>query len=221
METPVLPLSVLPLPVLPLPVLPLPVLPLPSKESFSFLNKFKENKSYLFIVIGIILLSAILYYLYIKNKDKKEKEKEKEKEKKEEFNNKMLDVIKPNENTNEKLLYNPIDKQYYKSNSSGETIKTSLENSKTPQQMAQQQMAQQQMAQQQMVQQQKVQQQKVQQQKVQTPKLKHQIESESDESTSENTEYNVNELDQDENISKYNLDTEDMQEINAKLSDNS
>jgi len=227
---------------------------------FSFLNKFKENKLYLFIVIGIIICSAVLYYLFLKNKEKKEAKSLKKN---------LLNVVNPNEKQENKLLFNPVDKQYYSLDASGNPVKTTLEayekqnkpsqnippqqlaqqqlaqqqlaqqqmaqQQMAQQQMAQQQMAQQQMAQQQMAQQQmaqqKAQQQKAQQQKAQQEmaqqqkaqqnnKLKHQVVS-SSEDTSEDIEYDMNEVDNNPNISQFNLNSDDINELNEKLSENS
>ena len=231
-----------------------------SNGIFSLLNKFKQNKLYLFIVIGIILCSVVLYYLYIKNIEKKQAKLTKKN---------MLNVVNPIDKADVKLLFNPVDKQYYSLDSSGNTVKTTLELyqkqnnqdsqpvnkniSNSQQQMAQQQMAQQQLAQQQqIVQQQMAQQQIAQQQMVQQQiaqqqiaqqqiaqqklnqkpqivnkgnkgnKLKHQIESSSEEETSDNNiEYNMNDVDEDPNISQFNLNTDDLNELNIKLSENS
>jgi hypothetical protein len=51
-------------------------------------------------------------------------------------------------------------------------------------------------------------------------KLKHQIESESSENTSDNINYEINNIDDDVNISQFNLNSEDLNELNEKLSDN-
>jgi hypothetical protein len=219
---------------------------------FGFLNKFKENKIYLFIVVGIILGASILYYLYIKNKEKKQAKIDSKKNMTDKNN--MMNIVNINEQTKENLLFNSVDKQYYSLDSSGNPIKTTLDayqnknqqqqmtqqqmtqQQMTQQQMAQQQMAQQQMAQQQMAQQQMAQKQMAQQQLAQKQmaqqqqaqqkvvpnknKLKHQVESSSEDDTSETIEYNVNEIDEDQNISQYNLNSDDMNEINSKLSDN-
>jgi type IV secretory pathway VirB10-like protein len=260
-----------------------PLPPLKQGGMFSFLNKFKENKLYLFIVIGVIILSAGLYYLFLKNKEKKQAK----------LNNKnMMNVINANEPV--KLLFNPVDKQYYSIDSSGNPVKTTLDSYQnsiknnptpppyvppqislpqiSPPQMAQQQMAQQQMAQQQMMQQQMAQQQMAQQQMMQQKmaqqqmmqqkmaqqkmaeqqimqqkmaqqkmaeqqkiveqqtvqqkntkqteknKLKHQIDSSSEESSS-NVEYDMDNVDDDPNISQFNLNSEEVNDINSKLSE--
>ena len=254
-----------------------PLPPLKQGGTFSFLNKFKENKLYLFIVIGVIILSAGLYYLFLKNKEKKQAK----------LNNKnMMNVINANEPV--KLLFNPVDKQYYSIDSSGNPVKTTLDSYQnsiksnptpppyvppqmsppqmsppqmTQQQMAQQQMMQQQMAQQQMMQQQMAQQQMMQQKMAQQQmmqqkmaqqkmaeeqmmqqkmaqqkmveqqtvqqkntkqseknKLKHQIESSSEESSS-NVEYDMDNVDDDPNISQFNLNSEEVNDINSKLSE--
>jgi type IV secretory pathway VirB10-like protein len=260
-----------------------PLPPVKPVGMFSFLNKFKENKLYLIIVIGVIILSAGLYYLFLKNKEKK----------KAKLNNKnMMNVINANEPV--KLLFNPVDKQYYSIDATGNPVKTTLDsyqNSIKPnltppppppppfipqqqviqpqvtqqqmaqqqmaqqqmmqQQMAQQQMAQQQMAQQQMAQQQMMQQQMMQQKMAQQKmeqqkmaqqkmaeqqmaeqqmalqknnkqtdknKLKHQIDSSSEESSS-NVEYDIDNVDDDPNISQFNLNSEEVNDINSKLSE--
>ena len=198
-----------------------------SEGLLSCLNIFKKNKLYLFIVIAIILAASVLYYLYIKNKEKKKAKLEGKNK------NKMMDIIDMNDKTNEKLLFNPVDKQYYTLDSSGDPIKTTLEiyKKKNSQQMEQQQMErkqierkqmeQQRMAQQQMEQQRMAQQQMEQQKmKMNKNKLKHQVESESDDETSDNIVYDVNQIDNDLNISQYNLNSDDMNEINSKLSEN-
>lgn len=239
-----------------------PLPPVKNIGIFSFLNKFKQNKLYLIIVIGVIILSAGLYYLFLKNKEKKQaKLKSKN----------MMNVINANEPI--KLLFNPVDKQYYSIDSTGNPVKTTLDsyqnsikNNPTPSpppnippQMAQQQLAQQQLAQQQMAQQlaqqqlaqqqmiqqqmahqqmmqQKMAQQKMAEQKMaqqmeeqkkaqqknskQTDKnkLKHQIESSSEESSS-NVEYDIDNVDDDPNISQFNLNSEEVNDINSKLSE--
>ena len=193
---------------------------------FGFLDIFKKNKLYLFIVVGIIIGASVLYYLYIKNKEKK-KAKLEEKDK-----NNMLDIININDQTNDKLLYNPIDKLYYSLDSSGNPIKTTIEiyknKNKNLQQMEQQQLAQRKMEQQQLAQRQMEQQhlaqrqmEQIAQKQMSKTKLKHQVEhvSESDEETSDNIVYDVNEIDNDLNISQYNLNSDDMNEINSKLSE--
>jgi hypothetical protein len=219
-----------------------------TQNSFSFFNKIKEYKLYLLIFIGIISVSVILYNMYIKKKAKQLSNNV----------NGMLDVVESFDQSDKKLLYNPIDKQYYNLDSSGNPIKTTLDNyhqqsqQQSQQQMAQQQMAQQQMAQQQMAQQQmaqqqmaqqqiaqhqmaqqqKAQQQKAPQQKAQQQmasqqkkqqilnnkgKLKHQVESSSENETSD---YNIPEIDEGENISQFNLNSEDINDIKSGLSDN-
>jgi type IV secretory pathway VirB10-like protein len=194
-----------------------------SSGMFGFLNKFKENKLYLFIFIGIIIFSAGLYYMYLKHKEKKQNKLK---------NKNMLNVVNPTEP--EKLLYNPVDKQYYSIDAKGNTVKTTLENHQRniknngpqpqpippqpsmpqpsmqqPQQQIQQQM-------QQHMQQQMQQQAQQQMQQNNKNKLKHQVESSDD--TTSNIEYDINEVDEDTNISQFNLNSDEINEINSKLS---
>lgn len=213
-----------------------PVLTIPpvikSSDMFGILNKFKENKLYLFIFIGIIILSAGLYYMYLKHKEKKQNKLK---------NKNMLNVVNATEP--EKLLYNPIDKQYYNIDAKGNTVKTTLETHQKnlknngpqpqalqppmpqppmpqpPQHSQQMQQPPQQMQQQMPQQMQQQMPQQVQQQMQQQNnknKLKHQVES-SEESTS-NIEYDLNDVDEDTNISQFNLNSDEINEINSKLS---
>jgi hypothetical protein len=191
---------------------------IPSKKGiFSFFIKFKENKLYLLIFIGIIFGIAVLYYLYHKNKDKKLLKSTPKKI----DHSKMMNVVESNTLSDTKLLYNPVDKQYYGLDSNGSPIKKIIDKDSINEQqkLEQQKLEQQRFAEQQQIiaeQQQRFaeQQQRIAEQQ-RHEKLTHQVESSDD--TSENIEYDINALDDDMNISQFNLDSNDINDINIKL----
>ena len=234
------------------------------KKGFNPLEFIKKYKLYIFGVVGIILFAGLLYFLYVKKKGKKTNNN---------TNVTMLNVVNPDNNL--KLLYNPVDKQYYELDSNGNTVKTTLElyqkqnkhNKKYNQesfdesnheqmlkynrdqqakdqqardqqardqqardQLARDQLARDQQARDQQARDQQARDQQARdqqardqqardQQSKKKSKLTHVSESES-EVTSENIQYNMNDIDDNINISQFNLNSEDMNEINSKLSDN-
>ena len=190
---------------------------------FSFINKFKENKLYLLILVAVIIASAVLYYLYIKHKDKKDNKLK---------NKNMMQVVNPKDPV--KLLYNPVDKQYYNLDSTGNTVKTTLEShNQQYQQPSKQQLPPppppqpppQHKPPQQLQHNIPIKTQNIPSKQQILPNLippkqpqNNQVESTSEKSSSD-IEYNINEIDDNQNISQFNLNTDEINDINLKLSE--
>ena len=195
------------------------------KPGLNLLDIFNKNKIYLIIVVVIIISACLLYYLYLKKKEKNQNN---------DLKKNMLEVVDPKNDT--KLLYNNVDKQYYKLDGSGNPLKTTIdlyqrqhnqeqydlqEHQQQMHQQEQQQYQQPPQQQQPPHQQQPPQNMKQNNTRRQLPqKLKHVSENVSDSiETSESLQYDITQLDDNANISQFNLNSEDINEINVKLSE--
>jgi FtsZ-interacting cell division protein ZipA len=185
-------------------------LPNNTKTSFNFLSIFYKYKYYL-IAFVIAIIISLLFYLYKKKKGKKS----------------MLNVIEPN-NKN-KLLYNPVEKQYYDLDDSGNMSKTTLEiyqkqnkqNVNPPQKKYMREYQTQIEHPNQRINNRPSQLEhtnKPQEQSMQSQNKKLAHVSESVETT-ESIQYDISQLDDNVNISQYNLNSEDINQINVELSE--